>query len=411
MKSSFPVFALAVVYFVHFTGTPLPAQCTDFYGMTSRGGDFDNGTIFRTDGEGNNLETLFSFPLKNEGKYPIGNLCAISGGKYYGLTKGTNGGGAVIFEWDTSADESVLKFNFIKDPGGNIQSIGPLTLADNGKLYGMSQYRDSMEFEFLRDKKVIYEFDLSTNQYTERYNFVIDSSGLSPYGSLVKGGNGKLYGMTGMGGNNSSGVIFEWDPVTGIYTKRFDFKGMETGYEPAGSPILGTNGNLFGLTLYGGANGGGVLFEWNPMTGQYCKRNDFSGDNQFGALFQSDNGKIYGTKGNTFFAWDPAAKSFSTMYTLSDPQEGDSPSGALVQAANGKFYGTTARGGTENLGVLYEWDPNTGKYTKKLDFNGNEKGANPSGALILIGEHKLAGLTENGGTYESGVLFEWDIVI
>ncbi len=409
MKASLAVFALMLALSVHPNAARLTAQCSDFYGMTSRGGDFDNGTIFKTDGEGNNLEVLFSFPLTNEGKYPAGNLCVTPGGKYFGLTKGTYGGGAVIFEWDTSVNASVLKFKFINDPVGNIQSIGPLTLADNGKLYGMSQYRDSSEFDFLKDKRVIYEFDLSTNQYTERYNFIVDSSGLSPYGSMVKAGNGKLYGVTGMGGKNSSGVIFEWDPATGVYSKRFDFKGMETGYGPAGSPILGTNGNLYGLTLYGGANGGGVLFEWNPTTGQYCKRNDFSGDNQFGALLQSDDGNIYGTKGNTFFVWDPVAKSFSPIYTLTDQMEGDSPAGALVQAANGKFYGTTARGGTENLGVLFEWDPSTGIYTKKLDFIGNENGGNPSGALILLGEHTLAGLTENGGTYESGVLFEWDI--
>ncbi len=35
--------------------------------------------------------------------------------------------------------------------------------------------------------------------------------------------NGKFYGMTLGGGVNNQGTIYEWDPVTNIYGKKFDF--------------------------------------------------------------------------------------------------------------------------------------------------------------------------------------------
>ncbi len=408
MKPTFMVFVLALVLSVSFHFSRLAAQCTDFYGMTSRGGEYDNGTIFLTDGSGENFETLYSFPLKYEGKYPAVNLCATPGGKYFGLTRGTYGGGAVLFEWDTSGNTYTSKYKFILDPGGQIQYIGPLIPADNGKLYGIVVY--SIEyFGYLLPKTAIYEFDPSTNQYTEKYYFDEGSNGLSPYKSLVKANDGKLYGMTGEGGDNSSGVLFEWDPVTDQYTKRFDFNGEETGYRPASSLIQATNGNLFGMTLSGGANGGGVLFEWDPVSGNYCKRHDFTGYLLYGTLLQADDGKIYGTKGNAFFEWDAVADTFYQKVILTDTQQGDTPSGALCQAPNGKLYGLTTRGGTENLGVLFEWDPSTDMYTKKLDFNGRENGGNPAGSLVLTGENKLVGVTEKGGTYDYGVLFEWDI--
>ena len=34
--------------------------------------------------------------------------------------------------------------------------------------------------------------------------------------------NGKFYSMTSQGGTNNLGVIFEWDPVTNIYIKKFN---------------------------------------------------------------------------------------------------------------------------------------------------------------------------------------------
>ncbi|HLO57891.1 MAG TPA: choice-of-anchor tandem repeat GloVer-containing protein [Bacteroidales bacterium] len=64
--------------------------------------------------------------------------------------------------------------------------------------------------------------------------------------------------------------------------------------------------------------------------------------------------------------------------------EGKRPCSDLCLANNGKFYGMTREGGLYNLGILFEWDPSTNVYIKKLDFNGTENGSRPMGSLICF---------------------------
>jgi len=48
---------------------------------------------------------------------------------------------------------------------------------------------------------------------------------LNPLGNLAQASDGKLYGMTSLGGSSSLGAIFSFDPVTSIYTKLIDYDG------------------------------------------------------------------------------------------------------------------------------------------------------------------------------------------
>jgi hypothetical protein len=49
--------------------------------------------------------------------------------------------------------------------------------------------------------------------------------GLNPKGSLMQASNGKLYGMTSREHINDMGVLFEWDPVTGVFTQKLNSGG------------------------------------------------------------------------------------------------------------------------------------------------------------------------------------------
>jgi uncharacterized repeat protein (TIGR03803 family) len=83
--------------------------------------------------------------------------------------------------------------------------------------------------------------------------------------------------MTNAGGANNAGVIFEWDPVTNNYIKKFDF-GSTDGANPYGSLTLSDN-RFYGTTSTGGSNNKGVIFEWDPITNIYTKTFDFTGAN------------------------------------------------------------------------------------------------------------------------------------
>ena len=73
---------------------------------------------------------------------------------------------------------------------------------------------------------------------------------------------------------------------------------------------------------------------------------------------------------------------------------------------NSKMYGMTSEGGTNNAGVIFEWDPATNNYTKKIDLT-SSNGYFPRGSLLLY-NNKMYGMTISGGTNGAGVIFEWD---
>ena len=290
----------------------------------------------------------------------------------YGLTAagGANGYG-VVFQWNPVTNSYSKKIDFIGSNGR--EPKGSLT-ESNGKLYGTTNYGGTNGtgiFPYY-GYGVIFEWDPATNIYTKKIDFD-ESIGFNPTESLCLK-DGKFYGTTTRGGGASSaGTIFEWDPLTNIYIKKIDFDNA-TGGSP-NSQLTLYSGKFYGLTGYGGINSGGVIFEWDPVTNIYTKKIDFETSNGTGGIISS-NGSL--------------------------------PVGSLVLKGD-KFYGMTVDGGgypNKNYGVIYEWDPITNIYTKKIDFNSLD-GANPKGSLVYSGS-KFYGTTSLGGTSNQGVIFEWD---
>jgi len=377
------------------------------YGMTNYGGANGYGVLFEYDPATSTYTNKFNFN-NTTGSYPYGSLNLASNGKMYGMT---NQGGAnsfgVLFEYDPATSTYVKKLDFNNTTNG-AGPKGDLTQAGNGKMYGMTNYGGASGMG------VLFEYDPATSTYVKKLDFN-NTTGTYPNGSLVVAANGKVYGTVG-GGANNNGVLFEYDPATSTYTKKFDFISAN-GSNPGSSLSLATNGKLYGLTQDGGSLSDGVLFEYDPASSTFTKKLDFNltdGESPLGSLAQASNGKLYGTTngggatGNgTLFEFDPA----TAMYTKKVDfigENGLSPEGSLVLAANGKMYGMTSDGGTNNAGVLFEYDPATSVFIKKLDFNYTTTGGNPNGSLVLAGNGKLYGMTAYGGVNDKGVIFEYD---
>ena len=132
------------------------------------------------------------------------------------------------------------------------------------------------------------------------------ANGENPYyGSLVQGTNGSLYGTASSGGSNDGGTIFELSP-SGVVTTLYDFcsqPGCSDGENPYGGLIQGTNGNLYGTTWAGGTDNAGTVFEITPageLTTLYRFCSQPSCTDGYGpaaTLTQSTNGNLYGTTG------------------------------------------------------------------------------------------------------------------
>lgn len=372
-----------------------------FYGMTSFGGVNNKGVIF----EWNPVTNVYTKKIdlsSSTGGNPTGSL-ALYGVKLYGMTStgGTNNKG-VIFEWDPNTNVYTTKYNFISASGTT--PYGSLVL-QSGKFYGMTYTGGS------NNCGVIFEWDPASGVYSKKVDLAI-ATGKNPYSDLTYYGT-KFYGLTSLGGVNSCGVIFEWNPVSNVYVKKYDLS-LANGSYPHGSlAISGTK--LYGLTHDGGVNGLGVIFEWNPATNVYVKKKDLNvslGNNPFGSMTLIGN-DFYGltNKGGAYdlgviFKWTGSTNTLVKKFDFnSNNNAGNEPDGSLT-FYSGKFYGMTNRGGAYDRGVIFEWNPLSNTYTKKIDFD-SLNGGNPQGRLVLNGT-KFYGLTSAGGTNNKGVIFEWD---
>ncbi|MEM8509793.1 MAG: BspA family leucine-rich repeat surface protein [Bacteroidota bacterium] len=390
-------------------GSLIEAENGRLYGTTQRGGTNDSGVLFEYDSETDFYSKKFDFSSA-DGQFPVSSLIEASNGSLYGMTNsgGTNFLGT-LFEYNLSTDVYVKKLDFNGTNGRSPN--GSLMQATNGSLYGMTFSGGA------NNSGVIFEFNPITDIYSKKLDFNTAINGTNTYSGLVEFSNGMLYGMTLQGGINNVGVLFEFNPSTNAYSKKLDFN-ITNGQQPSGSLVEAGNGKLYGMTRQGGVGNNGVLFEYDPLTDTYVKKFDFNGtDGRFprGSLIRANNGKLYGmtelggaTDRGVLFEYEPLTNAYSKKFEF-DVTNGSQPVGSLIEANNGRLYGMTFRGGTDNVGVFFEYDPITNIFSKKLDFNGTN-GNNPYSSLVEAGNGKIYGTTTRGGSNGMGVLFEYDIV-
>ncbi len=122
--------------------------------------------------------------------------------------------------------------------------------------------------------------------------------GAGPYGALVQGFDGNFYGTTSWGGSHTLGTIFRVTP-DGALTTLFNFTNQdENGQQPECTLVFGADGNLYGVTLFGGQYGNGTVFRFSLSTNTLTTLHAFTLEenaNAYGGLVQADNGNLYGT--------------------------------------------------------------------------------------------------------------------
>jgi uncharacterized repeat protein (TIGR03803 family) len=209
-------------------------------------------------------------------------------------------------------------------------------------------------------------------------------------------------------------------------TTLVDFNGAN-GSSPSGEfPLVqGTDGNLYGITYYGGtgancfngSEGCGTFFKMSPsgeLTTLYnfCSLSKCSDGAGPESLIQASDGNFYGVtflggcdpdnECGTIFEVTPSG-TLTTLYDfcqLSECADGQEPT-ALVQATNGNFYGTTWYGGTHRLGSVFELT-STGKLTTLHNYcakTGCPDGSTPS-SLIQASNGNFYGSTGDHTIFE-----------
>ena len=141
------------------------------------------------------------------------------------------------------------------------------------------------------------------------------------------------------------------------------------GNDPDGQLFIDSNGDLFGVTVQGGADGIGTTYEIAKIAGAYATTPTFLADIPTG---------------------------LNTLLAVPN----------LSADASGDLFGLEITGGTGSRGAVVEFPTAGGSTVLPTAFPGGAGGANPGGRLLVDATGNLFGTTLSGGANGSGTVFE-----
>jgi uncharacterized repeat protein (TIGR03803 family) len=331
----------------------------NLYGTTVAGGD-GSGTIFTLTTAGA-FTSLYSFPSGGDGAYPRAALFQDTNGLLYGTAYdgGTNGDGA-IFQITTSGTLAPLySFTGVAD-GGN--PWGGLVQGSDGDLYGTTgNYSPLLHGSGVSPYGTVFKMT-TAGVITTLYSFQNEKDGGCPHAGVIEGIDGNFYGTT-IFGSTDYGTIFKMTSA-GVVSNLHSFTGGSDGAYPWAALVQGTDTNFYG-TAYDGGSGYGTVFKVTSK-GAFTLIHEFNGSSggaPYAPLIQASDGNFYGTTSGentsgfgTIFKITPP-NTFSNLYSFTNGSDGAGPMGGLVQGSDGNFYGTTSAGGPNDTGVVFSLTP------------------------------------------------------
>ena len=379
------------------------------------------------------LSTLMFFNATSPG----GGIALGSDGKLYGFGNtsqavynvGADAGLIYRVATDASTVETVYQYGQAYDASNRkiyegATPVGEPLLASNGSFYGMTAYREVVSAGgyaagsggatlfrygaggYTRLRELAVSTGITADGHPKNTEGVVDTR--APNAGLIQGLDGFLYGVTNRGGPNGTGVVFKISTDGATFQVVHSFAATDKdangasiansdgapqfinadGLYPQARLLQASNGDLYGVTLAGGANGTGVIFALAP-----------DGAN-FRVLHHFDVSPPTIT--------DTADPNYGKPKTNAT---GAYPSSGLVEA-NGLLYGTAYTMGPSGLGVVFSVTPDgLGAINVVRAFTGSDStsatiGAYPSGQLLLASDGNLVGVTNAGGASSAGTLYK-----
>jgi uncharacterized repeat protein (TIGR03803 family) len=261
--------------------------------------------------------------------------------------------------------------------------------------------------------------------------FTFSSSTGSNANSLVQGIDGNFYGTSELYGQNMGGTVYEITP-SGKLISIYSFCSLPNcadGGTPFAGLLLAADGNFYGTTNGGGANGqGGTVFKLSPG-GQLTTLYSFCAQAKCGdgggpsVLVQGRDGDLYGitgagggghqcfsVSGGCGTVFEITTKGvLTTLHSFCTEKsclDGAQPL-SLLLGTDGYFYGTTFEGGDgscfDGCGTFFRMSP-AGKLTPLHEFTSGE-GEVPNG-IVEGTDGNFYGTTRVGGQYGNGTVFQ-----
>ncbi|CAN5422283.1 hypothetical protein BH10BAC2_BH10BAC2_18660 [soil metagenome] len=376
-----------------------------FYGMTSLGGTYNQGTIFKMTAAG--VVTMlkhFNYPI--DGASPYGELIKGTDGNFYGTTSagGTNTYGTIFKMTPDGGTYTVLKHLSYAADGTNPR--GHLVQAADGNFYGITYGGGA------NGAGTIFKMT-AAGVYTLLRHLNKTTDGGNSYSSLTLGKDGNLYGITYGGGTFNYGTIFKIT-TAGVFTVLRHLNGPTDGGGSQSDLIQGSDGNFYGSCYGYGSIGNGTIFKITAAGVYTVLRHLFSttdGGHPYGNLFQNSDGLLYGMNrtggaagaGTAFKI--TAAGAYTVLHSFLNDTEGGTPNAGFIKGNDGNLYALLSLGGNLTGGTVIKMTA-AGAVTTLVNFNGAAKGNAPNESLAKGKDSAYYGTASGGGAYGYGTIFK-----
>jgi uncharacterized repeat protein (TIGR03803 family) len=256
----------------------------------------------------------------------------------------------------------------------------------------------------------IYRFDPASGSFQINHSFAMDNGGVNPSSGILVGSDTKLYGVN-FGGVNGEGTLFRIDQPGNTFETLRPFA-LASGGTPDGPPIQAADGKLYGVTGTGGANGFGGIYQVNVNGTGYSLIHEFTGTTgsrrgkgEFcRGLVEGPGGMLYGctnlggnaTDTGMFFVASTNGTTYNFMHAFDGPGF-TKPSNQLLLASDGFFYGAASEGGNGNVGGIFRIAAN-GDYTELHHFSNGLDGYSVISPLIEGSDGRLYGCASYSST-------------
>jgi uncharacterized repeat protein (TIGR03803 family) len=254
-----------------------------------------------------------------------------------------------------------------------------LVIDAKGNLYGTANQGGKSGSCFPAYSGCGTVFELSPSKsgwaFHTLYTFQGGADGQGPYGEVMFGPDGSLYGTTIDGGNSACpsgcGSVFNLKRPKHTWTETvlYDFQGNNDGFYPTGNLAIDASGNLYGTTTQGGANGPGTIYELKHSAGKWVE---------------------------------------NILWNFNGQEDGANPYAGVTLGSKDILYATTSVGGTSGLGTLDELTKSENTWKEKTLYqfaNSDAVGVYPFAGLLLEKSGVLLGATEVGGAHQGGAVF------
>lgn len=385
------------------------------------------------------LTILYTLNGTTDGGGLVSGLISDGYGNLYGAASGgginncDGGGCGTVFKLSRHGSGwifSVLyRFTGLSDGWG---PQAPLAVAPDGTLYGTTYYGGSDGCFRAWGCGTVFRLSPPPNfcptascdwKKTTLYEFTGLVDGEYPLGQITSDQAGNIYGSASNSEKQQyEGSVFEMSPSGGGWTFNllYAFPAPPGAGYPDGGVIFDSQGNLWGVAGYGGADNCssddyncGSIYKLSPSSSGWTETTEFefntsTGGHPIGTLVSDQSGNFYDTLdtsgpygGGSIFQFVPSSGQLNVLYAFTGyPGDNPGPYGGVVMDQAGNLY--AADEAVVRYGSVFELSPLNGHwiYTNLHTFTDGSDGATPIGPLALDAEGNVYG--EN----LSNVIFE-----